>query len=99
MPWRGDEFSLKDVTSSSICPSVSLVQWMSRQQSNHMPASQSGLLPNALLGNFGTDDHSKLLNFQSPTFPAPALHFNQVNQLNQQDSQIQQPSFVWPRQQ
>ncbi|XP_009791842.1 auxin response factor 19-like [Nicotiana sylvestris] len=94
MPWISDEFGLKDAP-SSIFPGLSLVQWMSMQQNNHNPVAQSRL-PNVLHSNIGTDDHSKLLSFQSPT---PGLQFNKPNQLNQQFGQIQQPPLAWPQQQ
>ncbi|XP_031105754.1 auxin response factor 19 [Ipomoea triloba] len=96
MPWIGDEFGgLKDA-SSSMFPGLSLVQWMSMQQNNQVPA-QSGLNQTALQGNLGVDNHSRLLNFQSPTFAAQNLQFNKANQ---QVSQLQQtPSPTWPQQQ
>ncbi|PHU24865.1 Auxin response factor 19 [Capsicum chinense] len=97
MPWISDEFGLKDAQ-SSIFPGLSLVQWMSMQQNNHLPVAQSGLA-SVLHSNIGTDDHSKLLNFQSPTLASPDLQFNKPNQLNQQFGQIQQPPLAWAQQQ
>ncbi|MCD7471704.1 hypothetical protein HAX54_012320 [Datura stramonium] len=97
MPWINDELGLKDAQ-SSIFPGLSLVQWMSMQQNNHAPVAQSGL-PSVLHSNIGTDDHSKLLNFQSPTLATPGLQFNKPNQLNQQFGQIQQPPLGWAQQQ
>ncbi|CAA2973259.1 auxin response factor 19-like isoform X1 [Olea europaea subsp. europaea] len=104
MPWIADEFGLKD-TSSSIFPGLSLVQWMNMQQNQQFSANQSGLFPNMvssanLHGNLGTDDRSKLLNFQSPAFASQNLQFSKINQQNQQVGQIQQqPSSGWPQQQ
>ncbi|CAN4110005.1 unnamed protein product [Withania somnifera] len=97
MPWISDELSLKDAQ-SSIFPGLSLVQWMSMQQNNHVPVAQSGL-PSVLHSNIGADDHSKLLNFQSPTLATPGLQFNKPNQLNQQFGQIQQTPLAWAQQQ
>uniref|UniRef100_A0A3Q7HC54 Uncharacterized protein n=1 Tax=Solanum lycopersicum TaxID=4081 RepID=A0A3Q7HC54_SOLLC len=81
MPWINDELGLKDAQ-NSIFPGLSLVQWMSMQQNNHVPVAQSGL-PSVLHSNIGSDDHSKLLNFQSPALATPGLQFNKPNQLNQ----------------
>ncbi|XP_059283702.1 auxin response factor 7 isoform X3 [Lycium ferocissimum] len=96
MPWMNDELGLKDAQ-SSIFPGLSLVQWMSMQQNNHVPVAQSGL-PSVLHSNIGTDDHSKLLNFQSPTLSTQGLQFK-PNQQNQQFGQIQQPPLAWAQQQ
>eukprot|EP00261_Vitis_vinifera_P023957 XP_010656095.1 PREDICTED: auxin response factor 7 isoform X2 [Vitis vinifera] len=102
MPWLGDDFGMKDAP-SSIFPGLNLVQWMSMQQNNQFPASQSGLFPpmvssTVLHSNLSTDDPSKLLSFQAPALSAPSLQFNKVNQQNQV-SQFQQPSLAWPQQQ
>ncbi|KAK4342350.1 hypothetical protein RND71_038166 [Anisodus tanguticus] len=97
MPWMNDELGLKDAQ-SSIFPGLSLVQWMSMQQNNHVPVAQSGL-PSVVHSNIGADDHSKLLNFQSPTLATQGLQFNKPNQLNQQFGQIQQPPLAWAQQQ
>ncbi|KAL3332451.1 hypothetical protein AABB24_032828 [Solanum stoloniferum] len=97
MPWINDELGLKD-SQNSIFPGLSLVQWMSMQQNNHVPVAQSGL-PSVLHSNIGSDDHSKLLNFQSPTLATPGLQFNKPNQLNQPFGQIQQPPLAWAQQQ
>ncbi|KAK3438635.1 hypothetical protein EUGRSUZ_C03293 [Eucalyptus grandis] len=98
MPWLGDEFGIKD-TPSSIFPGLSLMQWMSMQQSNPLQATQSGLLPpmlssTGLHNNLGIDDPSKLLSFQAPT---QGLQFNKTNPQNQV-SQLLQPSMAWSQQ-
>ncbi|KAL2458891.1 Auxin response factor 19 [Forsythia ovata] len=103
MPWIGDDFGLKDA-SNSIFPGLSLVQWMNMQQNQQFSANQAGLFPNMssstnLQGNLGTDDRSKLLNFQSPAFASQNLQFSKINQQNQQVGQLQQPSSGWPQQQ
>ncbi|GAY37619.1 hypothetical protein CUMW_030420 [Citrus unshiu] len=54
MPWLGDDFGMKDAT-SSIFPGLSLVQWMSMQQNNQFPAAQSGFFPS-------------MQNFSLPTY-------------------------------
>ncbi|XP_011093873.1 auxin response factor 19 isoform X1 [Sesamum indicum] len=103
MPWLADDFGLKDA-SSSIFPGLSLVQWMSMQQNHQLSANQSGFLPNmaasnALTGNLGNDDQSKLLNFQSPGLVAPNLQVNKGNHQNQQVGQLMQSNISWPQQQ
>ncbi|KAL2534399.1 Auxin response factor 19 [Abeliophyllum distichum] len=103
MPWIGDDFGLKDAP-NSIFPGLSLVQWMNMQQNQQFSANQAGLFPSMLSstnlqGNLGTDDRSKLLNFQSPAFASPNLQFSKINQQNQQVGQLQQPSSGWPQQQ
>ncbi|KAK7265469.1 hypothetical protein RJT34_33089 [Clitoria ternatea] len=102
MPWLGDDFGMKDA-SSSIFPGLSLVQWMSMQQNNQLPTAQSGCFPsmlpsNTLHGNLTTDDPSKLLSFQTPVLSAPNLQFNKPN-LPNQINQLQQSSVSWPQQQ
>lgn len=97
MPWIHDKLGPKEAQ-NSIFPGLSLVQWMSMQQNNHVPVSHSGL-PSVLPSNIGSADHSKLLNFQSPTLATPALQFNKPNQLNQPFGQIQQPTLAWAQQQ
>ncbi|KAL3642882.1 hypothetical protein CASFOL_013697 [Castilleja foliolosa] len=98
MPWLGDDFGIKD-SSSSIFPGLSLVQWMNmqQQQQNHQNQS-SGLFQNVVPS---TDDPSKLLNFQSPGLPAPNLQLNKPNlQNSQQVGQIMQSNLpTWPQQQ
>ncbi|KAG4959243.1 hypothetical protein JHK87_035876 [Glycine soja] len=47
VPWLGDDFGMKDA-SSSIFPGFSLVQWMSMQQNNQLTAAQSGCFPSML---------------------------------------------------
>ncbi|KAL3532730.1 hypothetical protein ACH5RR_006251 [Cinchona calisaya] len=96
MPWLGHDLSLKDST-SSVLPGLSLVQWMNMQQNNQLPAAQSRIFPSALHGNLNIEDHSKLLNFQSPGFSATNLQFGKVNQLNQQANQLQQTSLAAPQ--
>ncbi|RAL43759.1 hypothetical protein DM860_014260 [Cuscuta australis] len=93
MPWIGDEFGIKD-TSSSMFPGLSLVQWMSMQQQN---INQTGLLNQtngSVLGGGGgggIDNQSRLMNFQSPAaFSQQNLQFNKPNQLNQPPQQLQQ---------
>ncbi|MBA0820936.1 hypothetical protein Goarm_017825 [Gossypium armourianum] len=83
MPWLGDDFGMKD-SPNSIFPGLSLVQWMNMQQNNQLAAAQSGLFPsmvssNPLHNSLGTDDPSKLLNFQAPQQP-----MHQQNQPMQQ---------------
>ncbi|WCJ42838.1 auxin response factor 19 [Euphorbia peplus] len=102
MPWLGDEFGMKD-SPSSIFPGLSLVQWMSMQQNNQHPGAQAGFFPpmlgsNAMHNNLGTDDPSKLLNFQTPGVSVPGLQFNKANSQNQV-SQLSQPSMAWSQQQ
>ncbi|KAJ6742646.1 AUXIN RESPONSE FACTOR 4-RELATED [Salix viminalis] len=102
MPWLGDEFGMKDPP-SSIFPGLSLVQWMSMQQNNQFPAAQSGFFPsmvpsNALHNNLGTDDPSKLLNFQAPGLSPPSVQFNKTNPQNQV-GQLPQPPMAWTQQQ
>ncbi|KAA8534748.1 hypothetical protein F0562_029810 [Nyssa sinensis] len=103
MPWLGDDFGMKDA-SSSIFPGLSLVQWMSMQQNHQFPAAQSGFFPpllssTSLHGNLSTDDSSKLLNFQAPGLSMPSLQFNKGNQPNQQVGPLQQSSLAWSQQQ
>ncbi|XP_004287660.1 PREDICTED: auxin response factor 19-like [Fragaria vesca subsp. vesca] len=99
MPWLGDEFGMKNST-SSIFPGLSLVQWMNMQQNNQFSAAQSGFFPSMVppttLHN-GIDDPSKLLNFQAPGLTAPS----QLNKaaLQNQVGQVQQPTVTWPQQQ
>ncbi|KAJ6382018.1 hypothetical protein OIU77_030632 [Salix suchowensis] len=102
MPWLGDEFGMKDPP-SSIFPGLSLVQWMSMQQNNQFPAAQPGFFPsmvpsNALHNNLGTDDPSKLLNFQAPGLSPPSVQFNKTNPQNQV-GQLPQPPMAWTQQQ
>ncbi|KAL9399231.1 hypothetical protein Peur_008192 [Populus x canadensis] len=102
MPWLGDEFGMKDPP-SSIFPGLSLVQWMSMQQNNQFPATQSGLFPsmvpsNALHNNLSTDDPSKVLNFQAPGLSPPSVQHNKTNPQNQV-GQLPQPPMAWTQQQ
>ncbi|XP_021756700.1 auxin response factor 7-like isoform X1 [Chenopodium quinoa] len=102
MPWLGDDFGMKDAA-SSIFPGLSLVQWMNMQQNNQVPGAQSGIFPSmlsasALHGGLGTDDPSKLLNFQTPSMSMPNLQFNKAGQHNQV-GQFQQQSAAWSQQQ
>ncbi|KAH9804766.1 auxin response factor 19 [Citrus sinensis] len=102
MPWLGDDFGMKDAT-SSIFPGLSLVQWMSMQQNNQFPAAQSGFFPSmvsstGLHSNFGTDDPSKLLNFQASALAAPNLQFSKANPQNQVN-QLPQSPIAWTQQQ
>ncbi|XP_057767621.1 auxin response factor 19-like isoform X2 [Salvia miltiorrhiza] len=103
MPWLADDFGLKDA-SSSIFPGLSLVQWMNMQQNNQLSANQSGLYPNmvsstALQSNLGSDDPSKLLNFQSPGVAAQNLQMSKGNHQNQQANQLLQSNVPWSQQQ
>ncbi|KAG6599545.1 Auxin response factor 19, partial [Cucurbita argyrosperma subsp. sororia] len=100
MPWFGDEFGMKDA-SSSIFPGLSLVQWMSMQHNNQFPAAQSGILPSmvapsALHGTLTNDESSKLLSFQAPLMSSPNLQFSKANQQNQV---AQLPPTTWSQQQ
>ncbi|KAL2338809.1 hypothetical protein Fmac_013255 [Flemingia macrophylla] len=102
MPWLGDDFGMKDA-SSSIFPGLSLVQWMSMQQNNQLSAAPSGCFPsmlpsNTLQGNLSTDDPSKLLSFQAPVLSSPSLQLNKPNLPNQMN-QLQQSQVSWPQQQ
>ncbi|XP_044463396.1 auxin response factor 19-like isoform X2 [Mangifera indica] len=102
MPWLGDDFGMKDAQ-SMIFPGLSLVQWMSMQQNNQFPAAQSGFFPPmassaSLHNNLGSDDPSKLLNFQASALSAPNLQFNKAN-LHNQVNQLGQPPIAWPQQQ
>ncbi|PPS01450.1 hypothetical protein GOBAR_AA19208 [Gossypium barbadense] len=100
MPWLGDDFGMKD-SPNSIFPGLSLVQWMNMQQNNQFAAAQSGLFPsmvssNPLHNSLGTDDPSKLLNFQAPaSYPLTSLA--QDTQIQQQVEQ--QPNLVQSQQQ
>ncbi|KAK6944705.1 B3 DNA binding domain [Dillenia turbinata] len=103
MPWLGDDFGIKDAT-SSMFPGLSLMQWMSMQQNSQFPAAQSGLLPSmvspaALHNNLAIDDPSKLLNFQAPAHSASNLQFGKVNHQNQPLNQFHQSPVAWPQQQ
>jgi hypothetical protein len=104
MPWLGDDFGMKDASSSGF-PGLSLVQWMQMQQNNQFSAAQSGCFPsmlsvssNTLHGNLSTDDPSKLLSFQAPGLSAPSLQFNKPNLPNQTNQMHQSPAS-WPQQQ
>ncbi|CAJ2649996.1 unnamed protein product [Trifolium pratense] len=102
MPWLGDDFGMKDASSSGF-PGLSLVQWMQMQQNNQFSAAQSGCFPsmlssNTLHGNLSTDDPSKLLSFQAPGLSAPSLQFNKPN-LPNQTNQLHQSPTSWPQQQ
>ncbi|KZV47127.1 hypothetical protein F511_30945 [Dorcoceras hygrometricum] len=95
LPWLADDFSITDA-SSSIFPGLSLVQWMSMQQNNQLSSNQSGLFPNSsvLQGNLGTDDHTKLLNFQNPSFAAHNLTPGKGNIPNLQVGQQQMQQML-----
>ncbi|CAN6680713.1 unnamed protein product [Malus baccata var. baccata] len=102
MPWLGDEFGMKN-SPSSVFPGLSLMQWMNMQQNNQFSASQSGFFPSmvpptGLQNNLGTDDPSKLLNFQAPVLSAPGLQSNKSAPQNQA-SQMQQLNVTWAQQQ
>ncbi|GAA0170522.1 hypothetical protein LIER_24760 [Lithospermum erythrorhizon] len=94
MPWLGEDFGVKDA-SSSIFPGLSLVQWMSMQQNQQFSAVQSGLLPTGAQNNLSNHDNSKLLSFQSPAFGASSLQFGKPNPA----SHLQQLPTSWPPQQ
>ncbi|KAK9101592.1 hypothetical protein Scep_025022 [Stephania cephalantha] len=69
MPWLGDDLGIKDIQ-NPMFPGLSLVQWMSMQQNPQFSAMQPGVFPPvassaSLHNNFGTNDPSKILNFQS----------------------------------
>ncbi|TYI71835.1 hypothetical protein E1A91_D07G017300v1 [Gossypium mustelinum] len=101
MPWLGDDFGMKD-SPNSIFPGLSLVQWMNMQQNNQLAAAQSGLFPsmvssNPLHNSLGTDDPSKLLNFQAPVLPASNMQFNKANP--NQVNQLSHAPMTWPQQQ
>ncbi|KAL9251466.1 Auxin response factor 19-like protein [Drosera capensis] len=103
MPWLGDDFGMKDPT-SSMFPGLSLVQWMSMQQNNHLSGSQPGFFPSMvsssmLPGNLGVDDPAKLLNFQSPSLSVPSIQFNKAIQQNQLEQLQQQLPQSWSQQQ
>ncbi|KAE9609939.1 putative transcription factor interactor and regulator AUX-IAA family [Lupinus albus] len=102
MPWLGEDFGMNDL-SNSVYPGLSLVQWMSMQQNNQFSAAQPGftpakLSPNTIHNNLGTDDPSKLLNFQAPALSAPNLQLNKFNFPNQINKSQQSPTS-WPQQQ
>ncbi|KAJ8543366.1 hypothetical protein K7X08_005889 [Anisodus acutangulus] len=61
--------------------------------------SQWRNLQTHVVGFYWVCEHSKLLNFQSPTLATQGLQFNKPNQLNQQFGQIQQPPLAWAQQQ
>ncbi|KAL8488129.1 hypothetical protein ACS0TY_023961 [Phlomoides rotata] len=100
MPWLADDYALKDA-SSSIFPGLSLVQWMNMQQNHQLSANQSsGLFPNMVSSTAvqSNDDHSKLLNFQSPGLAvASNLQLNKGNQ--QVNQQLMQSNLSWSQQQ
>lgn len=103
VPWLGDDFGMKDPT-SSMFPGLSLVQWMSMQQNNHLSGSQPGFFPSMvspsmLPGNLGVDDPAKLLNFQSPSLSVPSIQFNKAIQQNQLEQLQQQLPQSWSQQQ
>lgn len=98
MPWLGDDFGMKDAT-NSIFPGLSLVQWMSMQQNNQFPAAQSGFFPSTgLHNNLGSDDPSKLLNFQASALATPNFQFSKANPQNQVN-QLPQSPIAWSQQQ
>lgn len=102
MPWL-DDFGMKDA-SNSILPGLSLVQWMSMQQNQRFPGTQPApfspvVSSTTLQSSLGTDDPSKLLNFQNPALSIPNLQFNKANQQNQPGGQMQQSSLAWHQQQ
>ncbi|KAL3830061.1 hypothetical protein ACJIZ3_018863 [Penstemon smallii] len=91
MPWIGDDFGLKDA-SSSIFPGMSLVQRMNMQQqlqNHHLSANQSGFFPH---DNINSNDHSKLLNSSRPQMFStpntqqlmPQVTSSSISQLQQQ---------------
>nr|DAD49140.1 TPA_asm: hypothetical protein HUJ06_019077 [Nelumbo nucifera] len=105
MPWLADDLGLKD-TQSPILPGLSLVQWMSMQQNTQFSTAQSGIFPPivssaAVHNNLGTDDPSKLLNFQAQTLSSPNIQFSipKTNQHNQQVDQFHQPPVTLSQQQ
>ncbi|KAJ6826981.1 auxin response factor 16 isoform X1 [Iris pallida] len=92
MPWLNDEISTKDAR-SSVFPGSSLIEWMAMQQNSQL-VSQS-----ATDDSLGTDNSSRILNFQSQ----PSLHPNlqcesKHNQQNLQMDQYQQLALPWPQQ-
>ncbi|KAF7836829.1 auxin response factor 19-like isoform X1 [Senna tora] len=89
MPWLGDDFGVKDA-SSSIFPGLSLVQWMSMQQNNQFSSMLSSNSLNS--SNLSTDDPSKLLSFQTPVLSSQTIQFNKPN-LPNQANQLQQPQI------
>ncbi|KFK44062.1 hypothetical protein AALP_AA1G210900 [Arabis alpina] len=104
MPWMGDDFGMKDAQ-SSMFPGLSLVQWMSMQQNNPLSGAATTQLPSALSSynlpnNFGSNDPSKLLNFQSPNLSPAHSQFNKPNMGNHISQQMQaQPAMVKSQQQ
>ncbi|CAH8381203.1 unnamed protein product [Eruca vesicaria subsp. sativa] len=101
MPWMGEEFGMKDAQ-SSMFPGLSLVQWMSMQQNNPLSAGAATTqLPSFNLpNNFAPNDHSKLLNFQSPNLSPANTQFNKSNMVNHISQQMQaQPAMVQSQQQ
>ncbi|CAN1291088.1 Auxin response factor 19 [Linum perenne] len=100
MPWLADDFGMKEAQ-SSIFPGLSLVQWMSMQQNNQLASAQTGFFPsmlpsNALHSSLGTDDPTKLLNFQAAglsaanQLPQSATSWTQQQQLQQNPPNQQQ---------
>ncbi|KAG5596164.1 hypothetical protein H5410_037396 [Solanum commersonii] len=94
MPWINDELGLKD-SQNSIFPGLSLVQWMSMQQNNHVPVAQSGL-PSVLHSNIGSDDRSNTQSHQNVpvnrnSFPSTSLaqDFQFQQQVEQQSNLLQ----------
>lgn len=112
MPWLGDDFGLKD-SQNSIFPGLSLVQWMAMQQNSQLtaPSAQSTYFPSvaasAMQDVLGTEDPTKLLNFQSHTLPPPYLqssskpnpHTQQFDKYHQQPLQPQQQNSIHLQQQ
>ncbi|CAN1291089.1 Auxin response factor 19 [Linum perenne] len=102
MPWLADDFGMKEAQ-SSIFPGLSLVQWMSMQQNNQLASAQTGFFPsmlpsNALHSSLGTDDPTKLLNFQAAGLSAASIQFNKTNPQHQAN-QLPQSATSWTQQQ
>ncbi|MQL69401.1 hypothetical protein Taro_001682 [Colocasia esculenta] len=104
MPWLSDNIGLKDIQ-SPIFTGLNLAQWMNMQQNPHFIASaaQAGLFPSMVASAFqnslGTDDASRLLNFQAQSLPLSNLQFNipKPTQQVQLLDQFQQTSLVLPQ--
>nr|XP_010917437.3 auxin response factor 16 isoform X1 [Elaeis guineensis] len=100
MPWLGDDFGLKDAQ-SAVFPGLSLVQWMAMQQNSQLmaPAAQSTYFPStaasAMQDGLGTEDPTKILNFQSHALPSSYLQSSsKLNPQTQQFDKQHQPPLL-----
>ncbi|XP_008792838.3 LOW QUALITY PROTEIN: auxin response factor 16-like [Phoenix dactylifera] len=100
MPWLGDDFGLKDAQ-SAVFPGLSLVQWMAVQQNSQLmaPAAQSTNFPSTaasvMQDGLGTEDPTKILNFQSHALPPSYLQpCSKLNPHTHQFDRYHQPPLL-----